>query len=438
MSILDTDNLTPDTVRVRFAPSPTGALHIGGARTALFNYLFAKKQGGQIILRIEDTDKERSQNIFEKDIKTNLKWLGLLWDEEYKQSRRISLYKKYLKQLVKENKAYLKDGAYYFRTPTEGKIIVNDIIHGSVEFDAASFDDFVIAKSNGDFVFHFVNVIDDWEMRISHVIRGEDHLSNTPKHILLFQAFGATPPQYAHIPLILNPDRTKMSKRTGDVNFADYIAKGYLPIALVNFLAQLGWSDPQAREFFTLEELIQVFDLNRVQKAGAVFDIKYLDHLNHHYLSQFSLDDYYKLAKKFIPYSGTAKFHKKVLRLLQERAQYLRELPELMNYFYQKPDYDKDLLVFKNSTPQLTLQGLQSAHKILSALGRNSWKEGRLQQVLDGTIRVSGLSNGDLFWPVRVALSGLVGSPSPVELLAVLGKEESLKRLEIALTKLNG
>ncbi|MBU1092067.1 glutamate--tRNA ligase [Patescibacteria group bacterium] len=432
------DNLSAKDVRVRFAPSPTGALHIGSARTALFNYLFAKKNNGIVILRIEDTDKERSQDIFEQDIKENLIWLGLGWDEEYKQSERTELYQKYLDQLINEDKIYLKDGAYYFRTPTTGKIIVDDLIRGQVEFDATSFDDFVIAKSNGDFIFHFVNVIDDWQMQISHVIRGEDHLSNTPKHILLFQALGATPPKYAHIPLILNPDRTKMSKRSGDVNFADYIDKGYLPIALINFLAQLGWSEPSGKEFFDLEELIQVFNLSRVQKAGAVFDIKYLNHLNHHYLNQLSLDEYYKLVKPNWPFAGTDEYHKKVLALLQDRAEYLTNLPELANYFYQAPDYEKDLLIFKKSTPQLTSQGLQTAHKVLSALDPDAWTEAGLQQVLDDTIEVEGLSAGDLFWPVRVALSGLSGSPSPVELLVVLGKEESLNRLEIAITKLNG
>ena len=424
--------------RVRFAPSPTGALHIGSARTALFNYLFAKKNNGTVVLRIEDTDKERSQKIFEKDIKQGLKWLGLKWDEEYKQSRRTSLYKKHLKQLIKEKKAYLKDGAYYFKTPTEGKIIVHDIIRGDVEFDASSFDDFVIAKSNGDFVFHFVNVVDDKEMRISHVIRGEDHLSNTPKHILLFQAFGAEPPQYVHIPLILNPDRTKMSKRSGDTNFADYIARGYLPITLINFLAQLGWSDPEGRAFFSLEELIKMFDLSRVQKAGAVFDIKYLNHINHHYLSQLPFSEYYKLAKPFLLFAGTPTYHKKVLGLVQERAQYLGELPELTKYFYQLEDYGKELLIFPKSTPDLTSQGLAAAYKVLSALGKGSFKESKLQQILDGTIAAEGLTAGDLFWPVRVALSGLRGSPSPVELVSVLGKEESLKRIELAIKKLNG
>jgi glutamyl/glutaminyl-tRNA synthetase len=203
--------------RVRFAPSPTGALHIGSVRSALFNYLFAKKNHAKFILRIEDTDKERNQTIFEKDIKDGLKWLDLKWDEEYQQSKRIAIYQKHLQTLLDKNLAYKQDGAIYFRTPLSGKIIVSDLIHGEVEFDATTIDDFVIAKSNGDFIFHFVNVIDDMEMRISHVIRGDDHLSNTPKHVLLFRALGAKIPAYAHIPLILNPDRSKMSKRSGDI-----------------------------------------------------------------------------------------------------------------------------------------------------------------------------------------------------------------------------
>jgi glutamyl-tRNA synthetase len=456
-------NLTPDTnnqqrrrkapVRVRFAPSPTGALHIGGVRTALFNYLFAKKNKGEFLLRIEDTDRERNQKVFEQDIKTGLRWLGIKWDKEYYQSKRTALYKKYLQQLLKQDLAYRQAGAVYFRTPTTGKIVVDDVIRGRVEFDAQDIDDFVIQKSDGGFVFHFVNVIDDWQMNISHVIRGEDHLSNTPKHILLFKALGAEIPKYVHIPLILNADRSKMSKRTGDVNFADYVAKGYLPEALINFLVQLGWSDPKGREFFSLKELIVAFDLSRVQKAGAVFDLKYLNHINHHYLAKLSAAAYYKLAKPFLgaasikyqvsgrknmtPDTGRGEsLIRSALRLVQDRAEYLAQLPELMSYFYKAPDYDKDLLVFKKSSPEQTVQGLTVAHRVLSAVSAGIWTEKKLQQVLDIATAAEGLSPGDIFWPVRVALSGLPGSPSPVELLSVLGKKESVKRLELALKKL--
>ncbi len=425
-------------VRIRFAPSPTGALHIGGARTALFNYLFAKKYSGKFILRLEDTDKERSNNVFIEDIKSGLKWLGFKWDEEYKQSERFEIYKKYLQKLKDKNLIYSHDGAIYFKTPTEGKIIVKDIVRGEVEFEADSFDDFVIVKSNGDFTFHFVNVVDDLDMKISHVIRGEDHLSNTPKHILLFQALDAKVPQYAHIPLILNPDRSKMSKRSGEVNFVDYIEKGYLPIGLINFLAQLGWSDKDGEEFFTFKELIKTFDLDRVQKAGAIFDIKYLNHINHHYLAKLSLDEYYKLAKPFFSFKGSSKYHKQVLGLLQDRAQFLAQLPELMGYFYQDIDYDTKLLIFKKSTPQLTTKGLEVALKVLETIDEKSWTLNKLQQILDKTITAESILPGDIFWPIRVALSGLSGSPSPVELLEILGKKESIKRIKTSLKKLNG
>jgi len=425
-------------VRVRFAPSPTGALHIGGARTALFNFLFAKKHQGQFVLRLEDTDTERSQEVFTEDIKTNLKWLGFDWDEEYKQSERKEIYQKYLQILKDKDLVYEKDGATYFKTPTQGKVIVPDIIRGNVEFEASSFDDFVVVKSDGGFTFHFVNVIDDLDMQISHVIRGEDHLSNTPKHILLFQALEATVPQYAHIPLILNPDRSKMSKRSGEVNFSEYVKKGYLPIGMINFLAQLGWSDKNGEEFFSLEELIKAFSLDRVQKAGAVFDIKYLNHINHHYLSRLSLEDYCYLAEPFIKYDGDEKYHKQVLNLLQDRAQYLGELPELMQYFYEDIDYDKDLLVFKKSTPQLTTKGLNLALEVLYNLDQSSWEESKLQQVLEEGIAAKSLSPGDVFWPIRVALSGLSGSPSPTELLEVLGKDKSIERIKTALIKIDG
>ncbi|MEA1909762.1 MAG: glutamate--tRNA ligase [Patescibacteria group bacterium] len=424
-------------IRVRFAPSPTGPLHIGGARTALFNYLFARKNNGKLVLRIEDTDQDRSEEMFEQDIEDNLKWLGLNWDEKYRQSDRKDIYQKHLDTLIEKDLVYQKDGAYYFKTPTEGEVVVNDLIRGKVSFGADSFDDFVVVKSDGNFVFHFVNVIDDMEMKISHIIRGEDHLSNTPKHILLFEALEAPVPQYAHIPLILNEDRSKISKRTGDVHFAQYREKGYLPIGLINFLAQLGWSDSKGREFFLLEELINVFDLSRVQKAGAVFDIKYLNHMNHHYLNNMDFDEYYKLAKDFNPFEGEEDYHKKVLKLWQERVQYFAEIPELIDYFYQDPaDYESKLLVFKKSSPDQTQKGLETAFNVLSSLDESSWSQTGLQQILDDTIAAEGCGAGDVFWPIRVALSGQQGSPSPVELLEVLGKDESIKRIATALKKL--
>lgn len=427
-----------EKARVRFAPSPTGPLHIGSARTALFNYLYAKKNGGVFVLRFEDTDKERSQKVFEENILAGIKWLGLEVDEIYYQSKRENSYQSALKKLTDRGLIYEQDGGVYFKLPVENKkIIVEDIIRGKVEFDSKDFDDLVLFKKDGSPTFHFANVVDDIEMKITHVIRGEDHLSNTPKHILLYEALDAPLPQFAHIPLILNPDRSKMSKRTGDTNFDSYIGAGYLPEALINFLVQLGWSDPESREFLTMDEIIQSFDLSRVQKAGAVFDIKHLNHLNHHYLMQKSLDEYIQLAEPFTKqFTGDRALLESAIKLIQDRAQILSEIPELISYFFSQPEYDTPLLIFKKSSPEQTMKGLTTALKVLEAITEKDWTQEKLQSILDEATAAESLLPGDLFWPIRVALSGQEGSPSPVELLSTLGKEESISRIKIAINKM--
>ncbi|OGB74530.1 hypothetical protein A2V68_02885 [candidate division Kazan bacterium RBG_13_50_9] len=424
-------------VRVRFAPSPTGPLHVGGARTALFNYVFAVAHGGAFVLRFEDTDKDRSEQVFEDSIHEGLKWMGINWDEEYYQSKRGDIYKRCLDALRAKNLVYDHDGGAYFRLPAKARsVVVDDLIHGPVEFSSKDFDDVVLIKKDGTPTFHFANVVDDIEMRITHVIRGEDHLSNTPKHILLYEALGATVPQFAHIPLILNPDRSKVSKRTGDVALDDYRQAGYVPEAMINFLAQLGWSPPDRNDFFTFEELTKMFSLKRVQKAGAVFDVKLLNHINHRYLMQKSLDEYIRLAKPFVAHLKTTSAGlRSALKLIQDRAQTLSEIPGLIEYFFSDPQYDKDLLVFKKSSPQKTQAGLDVALKVLEALDEKDWQEDKLQQVLDNAIAAESLLPGDLFWPVRIALSGKEGSPNPVELLAALGKSVSVKRIETAIKK---
>ncbi len=440
-----------EKVRVRFAPSPTGPLHIGSARTALFNYLYAKKSGGVFVLRFEDTDKERSQKVFEENILAGIKWLGLEADEIYYQSKRENSYQSALKKLTDRGLIYESDGGVYFKIPVENKkIVVDDIVRGQVEFESKDFDDLVLFKKDGSPTFHFANVVDDIEMKITHVIRGEDHLSNTPKHILLYEALDATPPKFAHIPLILNPDRTKMSKRFSDVDFDDYRQAGYLPEALINFLVQLGWSDPENREFLTLDEIIKSFDLSRVQKGAAVFDVKHLNHLNHHYLMQKSLDEYIALATPFVssltrqkpvedpskPRRSRADLLTKALALVQDRAQTLSEIPDLISFFFAQPEYDTPLLIFKKSSPEQTMKGLETALKVLEAIDEKSWTETKLQQVLDEGTAGDELQPGDLFWPVRVALSGRDASPSPVELLSALGKDESISRIKIAINKM--
>jgi glutamyl-tRNA synthetase len=427
-----------EKVRVRFAPSPTGPLHIGSARTALFNFLYAKKNNGVFVLRFEDTDTERSQVVFEENIKHGLSWLGFEADEVYHQSERENVYRSFLQKLTDGGLTYESDGGVYFKLPSVSqKIIVDDLVRGKVEFDSKDFDDLVLFKKDGTPTFHFANVVDDIEMKITHVIRGEDHLSNTPKHIMLYQALGATPPKFAHIPMILNEDRSKMSKRAGNVNFDDYILAGYLPEAIINFLVQLGWSDPENREFLTVDEIIKSFDLSRVQKGGAVFNVKHLNHLNHHYLMQKSLDEYVKLAEPHVKqFEGDKPLLKAALKLVQDRAQTLGEIPSLIDFFFELPEYDTPLLIFKKSSPEQTMKGLAAALKVLTAVGEKEWDLTRLQQILDETLAAEELQPGDLFWPVRVALSGRNASPSPVELLEALGQAESISRIKIAINKL--
>jgi glutamyl-tRNA synthetase len=428
-----------EKVRVRFAPSPTGPLHIGSARTALFNFLYAKKHSGVFVLRYEDTDLARSQKVFEENIEQGLAWLGFKADEMYHQSERETVYRSYLQKLTDGGLTYEHDGGVYFQIPEDNrKVVVDDLIRGKVEFQSQDFDDLVLFKKDGSPTFHFANVVDDIEMGITHVIRGEDHLSNTPKHIMLYQALGATPPQFAHIPMILNEDRSKMSKRTGDVNLDDYRQNGYLPEAVINFIVQLGWSDPKSREFLTLDEVVESFDLSRVQKGGAIFSVKHLNHLNHHYLMQKTDDEYFEIAEPYIrPFLGDEALLKKALKLVQDRAKILSEIPELIDFFFTQPEYDSPLLIFKKSSPEQTAKGLDTALKVLEAIDETAWDKTRLQQILDEALVAEGLQPGDLFWPVRVALSGREASPSPVELLEALGRDESLLRIKRSINKLS-
>ena len=269
-------------VAVRMAPSPTGNFHVGGARTALFNFLFARKNNGKFILRIEDTDKERSKKEFEDDIFESLEWLGLKYDEFYRQSERGEIYKNYVEKMLNNDSVYeAEDKVIRFRNPNK-KVKFNDLVRGEIEFDTTELKDFVIAKSADEPLYHLAVVIDDCESGITHVIRGEDHISNTPRQILIQEAIGATRPLYAHLPLILAQDRSKLSKRKHgeSVSLGYYRDKGYSPEAVINYLALLGWNPGTEQEIFTLEELINVFDLSRVHKGGAIFDEKKLAWVN--------------------------------------------------------------------------------------------------------------------------------------------------------------
>lgn len=455
------EQTSSSTIRTRFAPSPNGKLHIGGVRTALFNYLFAKHNGGSFILRIEDTDRTRSTKESEQEIIDALQWVGLRWDEgpeasdkkgglgsngPYRQTERMNIYNRYLKKLAKAGYSYERNGAVWFKIPEtrranpDDRITFYDLIRGSVSAPTDTIEDFVFVKSDGSPLFLFTNVVDDYEMKISHAIRGEEHLSNTFKQVLIAEVLGIPLPKYAHVPLILNPDRTKMSKRVGPVSALEYKTRGYLPEAIINFLAFLGWSPGDEREIFSLTELTQEFGLERIGKSPSVFNIDRLDYLNGYYIRNYDLDrlteivlsdfwDYFELGKR----PDDLNYIKAVVLLVRDRMTTLDEFPALSRYFFKPPRYGARLLVFKKSDVKKTLRGLELVTKRLTDAPESAWKNVEtLSGILTHVVKNNGLDNGDVFWPVRVALSGMEASPPPQELLFILGREQSLERLKLA------
>lgn len=454
-------------VRVRIAPSPTGPLHLGTARTALFNWLFAKNQGGSFILRIEDTDLERSDPKYEKDILENLQWLGLNWDEEiYRQSERLDIYEKYIKKLLREEKAYYcfctkeeleaerqamlsqglapkysgkcrhhknpdlsRPSVIRFKMP-ETEVVFNDLIRGKVKFNTGLIGDIVIAKDLRTPLYNLAVVIDDFEMRISHVIRGEDHISNTPKQILLQKALEFPEPLYAHLPLILSPDRSKLSKRELETSVSDYRKEGYLPEALINFLALLGWHPKEDREVLNWEELIKEFSLKRIQKGGAIFNLEKLDWLNSQYVMRSEPEELIDRLTEFVPQEWLKKreFLIKIAGIEKERVKKLTDFPKLVGFFFELPEYPAKLLIWDKTSEEDTLDNLQSVFPLVKDFTRVNDKIMALAETR---------GRGEVLWPLRVALSGQVASPGPLEIMEVLGKEETLKRLEIAIQKLN-
>ena len=484
-------------VRVRIAPSPTGYLHIGTARTALFNYLFAKHHGGQFILRIEDTDLERSDKKYEKDIIEGLKWLGLDWDEgpidvsaegdlfsnkykgefgPYRQTERLDIYEKYLKQLLDKGFAYYcycskeeleldrqamltqglapkysggcRNGKPFGATQGEPKLIrfkipdcqvsFHDMIRGEISFNMGIMGDIVIAKDLRTPLYNFAVVVDDQEMQITHVIRGEDHINNTPKQILMIEALEFNKPHYAHLPLILDPDRSKMSKRFATTSIAEYREQGFLPEAIINFLALLGWhpaperasaslekirshgdgAGPKEKEVFSLQELVKEFDLSRAQKAGAVFNIEKLNWLNAQYIKKMKNEE---LAERLNLVKSEQNL--KIIRLSKDRMNKLSDFKMISNFFFKLPEYLPELLSWRGQNKADTVKILKE-----------------LKGVINDPDAIMKLANekgkGEVLWPLRVALSGLDASPGPLEILDALGEEEAEKRLEMAISKL--
>ncbi len=430
-------------VRVRFAPSPTGYLHIGGARTALFNWLFARHHGGKLVLRVEDTDKARNTEEAAAAIYEGLRWLDLNWDEgpqvggdlgPYFQSQRNDLYERYLKKLQDAGHIFEDQGALRFRSPRE-HVIVDDLVCGKIDFDLTNpgtHPDMTLRRPDGSWIFHFVNVIDDIEMKISHVIRGEDHLSNTPKHIELYKALGATPPHFAHIPLILNHDGSKMSKRDEGARVATYMEQGYAPEAVRNYLCLLGWSPKDNREKIDIEEVVKLFELEKINRRNAAFDLNKCFWLNGQYIAQMSLDRFTDLARPFLEKTKIAisdeKYLQSVLAIVKEKIKLFKDVPEWTAYFFTE-DYELDRAsvekVFGKPEAATRLDALRDEFTSL-----DDWSAAALETALKNLAQKLGCKTGDLVHPARVAVSGRSVGPSLYHMLEVMGKERVLARFE--------
>lgn len=472
-------------VRVRFAPSPTGELHIGGARTALFNYLFARSAGGDLVLRIDDTDLERSRSGYIEKLIASLRWLGLEWDEgPYYQSNRLAEYTREAERLLADNKAYrcycsaeiLADGrsearqesrAYLYPgtcrnlnedqveafrkaginpvirllTPDQGVTVVQDQIRGEVSFENAYLDDFIIIKSNGLPTYNFASMVDDLQMGITDVIRAEEHLSNTPRQQLCAYALGYDLPRFAHVPMILAPDRSKLSKRHGATSVEEFYSEGFLPEALVNYMALLGWSPGAGgeEEIFTLDEMAKRFDLNKVTKTAAIYDVTKLGWMNGHYMRQYDLDKLTEIAVPFFEQKDLVKspltendfnYLKQVIATVRERVKTLAELAYASAYFYHdRFDYDEKGIrkhFSKDNTADYLLRVAEDLQKL------EPYDKESIEALYRSISENLGVSTGRLIHPTRLALTGRTAGPGLFEIMALLGREKTVERLKKA------
>lgn len=483
-------------MRTRFPPSPTGMLHVGSLRTALYNELLARKEGGKFILRIEDTDQEREVPGAVENFLDCFKWAGLIVDEgvmlkdgaiaqqgprgPYIQSERTALYREYADKLLASGHAYrcfcTKERLEQMRKHQEERkmppmydrtclkltaeevqkrvaagephvirlnvpqrtISYTDEIRGNVTFQGHTIDDQVLLKSDGFPTYHLANVVDDHLMEIDLVLRGEEWLSSTPKHIILYEALGWAPPRFGHLPLLLNKDKTKLSKRQNSVSVTEYIEKGYLPEALINFLALLGWNPGTEQEIFTKDELIAQFSLERVQKAGAIFDLEKLDWLQGQWIRRLSLDDFVArirgLVEHAIPEAKSDPLFDRKAALIQERITFFSEAPDMLGYFWKEPEARADLLA--NDKQKVKSEDLPNLLDIildtLQEISYDDWTDATLLAVFRTRMEREGLKLGQLLWPLRAALTGREYSPGAVEVAAILGKNESIRRVEKA------
>ncbi|MFZ4681239.1 MAG: glutamate--tRNA ligase [Terrimicrobiaceae bacterium] len=433
------------SVRTRFAPSPTGYLHVGGARTALFNSLYARKFGGKLILRIEDTDEKRNTPEAMQAIYDGLNWLGLEWDEgpdkggdygPYLQSQRNAIYEKYFAQLQAGGHLYEDEGAFRFRSPRK-TVTVEDLVCGKIAFDMSNpvtHPDMTIRRPDGSWIFHFVNVVDDIEMKMTHVIRGEDHLSNTPKHIELYQALGAEPPKFAHIPLILNHEGKKLSKRDGGSSVQYFVENGYVPEAVLNYLCLLGWSPGENREMLTIPEVQTLFSLEDINRRNAIFDLDKCFWLNGQHIQHMSLERFAELSLPFvtkaaIPY-GTDDALLKALGIVKPKVKHLTDVPAWIGFLFTD-DYPFDPeAVEKALRKPGAIDRLRTLGQAFSELAE--WTHPAIEARLKELATSLGAKVGEFVHPARVAVSGKSVGPGLYEMLEILGKEGVLARFQRA------
>ena len=419
-----------DSMRVRFAPSPTGALHIGGARTALYNWLLARGSGGTLVLRIEDTDRERSTPENVAQILDALEWLGLGWDEgPLSQAERGQRHREEIARLVGEGHAYEDEGAVRLRVPAEGATVVHDVIRGEVRFEHSAIDDFVIARSDGSPLYNLAVAVDDRDMEITHVVRGEDHLSNTPRQLMVLSALGAEPPLYAHLPLLHGPDAKKLSKRHGAASVQGLREAGYLPEAVRNYLALLGWGADATTTFFSTDDLIGRFSLERVSRNPAVFDEQKLRWMNGRYLRELVPAE---LARRLEDLYGPRPGLAGAAAVAQEKLQTLVDFWPLAGFLVERREIDER--AWRKVMREGALENLAEAREALA--GAEPFDQGTVEAALRAVVERRGTKPKEVFQPVRVAISGSTVSPGIFESVVGLGREEALARIDHALGRL--